>query len=135
MGLVLSLVCAAALWLTRAPISRLFSSQTEVQALAAVWLAWVALYHVSDTLQAISAFVLRCYRQTIMPLVVYTVLLWGVGVGFAYRWAYEGIGPLAARPRVDTFWISSTLALAMVSALLVLLLMRVSDQRTRAAGR
>jgi MATE family multidrug resistance protein len=134
-GLALSMLCALALWLGRVPVSRLFSGQPEVQALAAVWLAWVALYHVSDALQAISAFVLRCYRQTIAPLLIYTFLLWGVGVGLAYRWAYEGIGPLAARPRVDTFWISSTLALAMVSALLVLLLMRVSRQGTRAAGK
>jgi len=94
----------------------------------------VALYHVSDALQAISAFVLRCYRQTIAPLLVYTLLLWGVGVGLAYRWAYQGLGPLAARPSVDTFWISSTLALAVVSVLLVTLLMRASHQRTREAG-
>lgn len=134
LGLALSLLCALALWLGREPISRLFSGQPEVQTLAAVWLVWVALYHVSDALQAISAFVLRCYRQTIAPLLVYTLLLWGVGVGLAYRWAYQGLGPLAARPRVDTFWISSTLALAVVSVLLVILLMRVSHQRTREAG-
>lgn len=135
MGLVLSLLCALVVWLGRGPLSRLFSGQPEVQALAAAWLAWVALYHVSDALQAISAFVLRCYRQTIAPLIIYTLLLWGVGVGLAYRWAYQGMGPLAARPRVDTFWISSTVALAIVSVLLVWLLLRASRQRTREAGK
>jgi MATE family multidrug resistance protein len=135
MGMALSLLCALALWLGREPISQLFSGQAEVQVLAALWLGWVALYHVSDALQAISAFVLRCYRKTIEPLLIYTVMLWGLGVGLAYRWAYHGLGPLAARPSVQTFWISSTMALALVSVLLVMLLLQVSRQRTRDAGK
>lgn len=135
MGLTLSLLCGLAVWLGRTPISQLFSSQPEVQTLAAVWLGWVALYHISDALQAISAFVLRCYRKTIEPLIIYTVMLWGVGLGVAYRWAYHGLGPLPAQPSVHTFWISSTLALALVSVMLVMLLSRVSRQRTRETGR
>lgn len=135
LGFALSVLCAFLLWLGRGPISQLFSGQREVQMLAAIWLGWVALYHVSDALQAISAFVLRCYRKTIAPLLIYTVMLWGVGVGLAYRWAYHGLGTLAARPSVQTFWISSTMALALVSVLLVMLLLQVSRQRTRETGR
>ncbi len=135
MGFVLSLLCALVLWMCRSPISQMFSSQQNVQALAALWLGWVALYHLSDALQAISAFVLRCYQKTIEPLIIYTVMLWGVGVGVAYRWAYHGLGPLPAQPSVQTFWISSTVALALVSVLLVGLLLRVSRQRTRDTGK
>ena len=51
-------------------------------------------------------------------LLVYTALLWGVGLYGGYRWAYQGIDwagwPL--RASVDTFWITSTAALALVSA-------------------
>ena len=54
-----------------------------------------------------------------MPLVVYTALLWGVGLYGGYVLAYQGIEwagwPL--RASVDTFWITSTVALALVSLL------------------
>lgn len=131
MGFALSLLCALLLCLARHPISRVFSSDAEVQTLAAVWLGWVALYHISDAPQAISAFVLRCYRKTVIPLLIYTIMLWGIGIGAAYRWAYHGLGWLNAWPSVQTFWISSTVALAGVSVLLVGLWMRVSRQRPR----
>jgi multidrug resistance protein, MATE family len=32
---------------------------------AVVWLGWVALYHLADAVQAVCAYLLRCYRITI----------------------------------------------------------------------
>jgi MATE family multidrug resistance protein len=73
----------------------------------------------ADAVQAVCAYLLRCYRITVMPLVVYTALLWGVGLYGGYRLAYQGVD-WAGWPRrasVDTFWITSTAALALVSVL------------------
>jgi MATE family multidrug resistance protein len=53
------------------------------------------------------------------PLLIYTALLWGVGLYGGYRWAYQGLDTLSwpMRASVDTFWITSTVALALVSVL------------------
>jgi MATE family multidrug resistance protein len=79
----------------------------------------VALYHLADAVQAVCAYLLRCYRITLMPLLIYTALLWGMGLYGGYVLAYQGIDwagwPL--RASVDTFWMTSTAALALVSLL------------------
>jgi len=95
-----------------------------VAAAAAGWLAWVAAYHLADALQAVCVFVLRCWRITLSPLLIYTALLWGLGLYGGYLLTYRGLGPWSPRPSVDTFWMTSTLALALVSALFLWRLMR-----------
>jgi MATE family multidrug resistance protein len=84
-----------------------------------VWLGWVALYHLADAVQAVCAYLLRCYRITLMPLLIYAALLWGVGLYGGYLWAYQGMewAAMPMRASVDTFWITSTAALALVSVL------------------
>jgi MATE family multidrug resistance protein len=96
---------------------------------AASVLGWVALYHLVDALQAVCAFILRCYKMTVLPLIIYSIMLWGVGLWGAYVWAYQGIGTLSRRPEVSTFWISSSFALGIVSMAFVALVLWVAKQR------
>jgi MATE family multidrug resistance protein len=103
-----------------------FTTDAAVAQAATVWLGWVALYHLADAVQAVCAFLLRCYRITLMPLIIYTALLWGLGLYGGYRLAYQGWGTWAQRPSVDTFWMTSTGALAIVSALFAALVWRAS---------
>jgi multidrug resistance protein, MATE family len=131
-----AVLCAAGLLLGRETIAHAFTNDPLVAQTARVWLAWVALYHLADAVQAVCAFLLRCYRITIAPLLIYTAFLWGFGLYGGYLWAYEdsarsGWLQWSARPAVDTFWISSSLALAAVSVLFAALVWRVS-RRTRA---
>jgi MATE family multidrug resistance protein len=130
-----AVLCAAALLLGREAIAHAFTNDRVVAQTAMVWLAWVAVYHLADAVQAVCAFLLRCYRITIAPLLVYTAFLWGFGLYGGYLWAYEGSvlsGWLqwTGRPAVDTFWISSSLALAAVSVLFAALVWRVSRVHT-----
>jgi len=110
---------AGLLVLGRQGLAQAFSQDPSVVQAATVWLGWVALYHLADAVQAVCAYLLRCYRITLMPLLIYTALLWGVGLYGGYVLAYEGIDwagwPL--RASVDTFWMASTAALALVSLL------------------
>jgi MATE family multidrug resistance protein len=70
----------------------------------------VALYHLADAMQALCVFVLRSYRVAVAPLVVYCVLLWGVGLVGGYLLAYAASGPgRAASPAA--FWAASSFAL------------------------
>ncbi len=101
----------------RADIAQAFTTDAAVAQAATLWLGWVALYHLADAVQAVCAFLLRCYEITLAPLILYATLLWGLGLYGGYRLAYHGIGPWAQRPSVDAFWMTSTVALAIVSAL------------------
>ena len=126
-----AVVCAAGLLLGRGTIANAFTNDPLVAQTAMVWLAWVAVYHLADAVQAVCAFLLRCYRITIAPLLIYTAFLWGFGLYGGYLWAYEdsalhGWLQWTGRPAVDTFWISSSLALAVVSVLFAALVWRVT---------
>jgi MATE family multidrug resistance protein len=130
-----AVLCAAALLLGREAIAHAFTNDPMVAKTAIVWLAWVAVYHLADAVQAVCAFLLRCYRITIAPLLIYTAFLWGFGLYGGYLWAYEdsalsGWLQWTSRPAVDTFWISSSLALAAVSVLFAALMWRVSRMPT-----
>ena len=126
LAVVSALVGAALLGVFRAPVAQAFTNDPGVAAAAAAWLGWVALYHLADAVQAVCAFLLRCYRITLAPLLIYTALLWGLGLYGGYRLAYQGLGPWAPRPSVDTFWMTSTVALAIVSLLFAALVWHAS---------
>jgi multidrug resistance protein, MATE family len=121
-----ALLGAALLGVGRETMAHAFTTDAAVAQAATVWLGWVALYHLADAVQAVCAFLLRCYRITLMPLIIYTALLWGLGLYGGYRLAYQGWGTWAQRPSVDTFWMTSTGALAIVSALFAALVWRAS---------
>ena len=113
----MALLCAGALALSREAIASAYAKDAAVAAAAAVWLGWVAWYHLADALQAVCVFVLRCWRITLSPLLIYTALLWGLGLWGGYLLAYQGLGIWPAQPSVETFWLTSTVALAVVSLL------------------
>jgi len=110
-------LCAGTLALSRDAIAHAYAKDMAVASAAAIWLGWVAWYHLADALQAVCVFVLRCWRVTLSPLLIYAALLWGLGLYGGYVLAYQGLGPWPASPSVQSFWITSSVALALVSAL------------------
>ena len=115
---------AGILWSARSAIAGLYTSVPAVAELAAMLLGWVALYHCADALQSVSVFVLRCYRITVKPLLVYCVLLWGLGTGGGYVMAYIGWQGRGPWPSPETFWMTSAAALAMTAVLFLLMVRR-----------
>ena len=100
-----------------------YSASPEVVALASTLLVWVAVYHVADAMQALCAFLLRCYRITMAPLALYGVLLWGLGLFGGYQLAYVGLAGHAATQAASSFWAASTLAIGLVAGCLLGLLL------------
>jgi MATE family multidrug resistance protein len=134
-----ALLCALLLVAGRGVIAQAFTNDPLVAQAAMVWLGWVAVYHLADAVQATSVFLLRCYRITVAPLLIYTALLWGMGLYGGYLWAYQdsawgGWLNWTGRPAVDTFWITSTFALATVSVLFAGLVWRVTTPRRVASA-
>lgn len=125
-GLFITLGAAASLALGMLAgkdlIPNWYSQDPVVVTMASGLLVWIALFHIGDALQGFAGYVLRSYRITIAPMLVYSASLWGVGLGLAYAWAYVGLLGLAARPLPSTFWITSGLALAICATALLALL-------------
>ena len=92
-------------------------------AMASTLLVWVAVYHVADALQALCAFLLRCYQIAVAPLILYGVLLWGLGLYGGYRLAYVGVFGYAATQTASSFWLASTVAIGLVALCLLGLLL------------
>ncbi|TWO71969.1 MATE family efflux transporter [Caenimonas sedimenti] len=124
LGLSLALGAGLVVWLANDLIARIYSSDAQVAALAAGLLAWLAVYHVGDAIQALCVFVLRCYRVAVAPLVAYCVLLWGVGLAGGFVLAYQGLGPWPAQQSPAAFWIAAAFALGLLAIILPLILWR-----------
>jgi len=74
-------------------------------------------FHVFDALQGITAFVLRAYKVTVVPTVIYAVALWGLGLVGGYTVAFHSVlgGPRGA----PGLWLMQSVALGLTSLLLV----------------
>ena len=117
-----SVVLALLIGWGREHIAAFYTPSALVMPMATVMLGWLTLYHLVDALQVFLVFVLRSYNVTVLPLIIYTVMLWGVGLGGGYGLAYDhwswaeefGLGvssPLG-------FWQAAIVALALTCAVL-----------------
>lgn len=120
MGLVLSITLA----LTTHPVAGFYSTNPAVIALTAPLLMWVAAYHLADSIQTLCIFVLRSYRVTFLPFVVYGLMLWGGGLAGGYLLAYQGIAGFGPFNSPAPFWAASAAALAVTALIFTALLAR-----------
>ena len=135
-------VTAAILFFTRSHIVQTYTDSAPVITLTTALLAWVALYHVADAVQTFCIFVLRSYRITVAPLIIYGVLLWGGGLGVGHWLAYDAPASMhfdfiPARTPMP-FWFTSACALLITavvfSALLRWVVRRPIDNTTTPAA-
>ncbi len=124
MTVLMALALAAMLALSAPLVASWYSGSPAIVALASSLLLWVAAYHLADALQALCAFLLRCYGITLLPLLLYGVLLWGLGLYGGYQLTYEGVGSHTASSSAQSFWLASTVALALVAGCFLVLLWR-----------
>jgi MATE family multidrug resistance protein len=59
-----------------------------------------------------------------VPLALYGILLWGIGLYGGYTLAYSGFANLAPTQSAGSFWAASTMGIAIVAACLLGLLWR-----------
>jgi MATE family, multidrug efflux pump len=141
MGLMLAVSGCASLVLSFGSegIAALYSPDGEVQAIAARLLAFVAFYQLADGVQVVIVNALRGYRIAFTPMVVYTVALWGIGLGGGYVIGLTRFEParslgLAAPMGAAGFWLAAVVSLAVAAAILFAYFVRVSRPHARAGG-
>ena len=115
---------AAILWIFSAPISVLYAKDPIVSEIAAELLILIGFYHLGDALQTICFFILRCFKVTLLPMLLYSLMLWGVGLFGGYLLAYHGLLGVKATQTPHAFWLMSLIALLLVGASLLFLVRR-----------
>ena len=143
-GIALGSGCAiavgASLLLFAEPIARLYSGEADLRHVAAGLIAFVAVYHQFDAVQAVAVNVLRGYKRAVVPMLIYAVALWGVGLGGGYaiglvgvdltwlgaRSVFEDWGLAGAPMGVRGFWLAAIASLALASSLVTAYFLHVS---------
>jgi MATE family multidrug resistance protein len=130
LGAGVAAVAGALLWVARPAVVALYGGNTEVAAVALPLLGWVALFHLGDACQAMAAAVLRAWRIASVPMLVYAVALWGVGLGGGWwlvrseqAWIPAGLGGAGG------YWMAATAGL-WLAALALLAWLRSTSQRS-----
>jgi MATE family multidrug resistance protein len=119
------LAVGAVIFLAAAPIVRLYTADPGVQRLAVGLLAFVAVYHVFDAVQAAAVQILRGYKRAAVPMVIYGVALWGVALGGGYALGIDGIG-VGAPMRAAGFWLAAVAGMTLTAVLVSVYFGRVS---------
>jgi MATE family multidrug resistance protein len=109
-----------------------YTPNAQVAAAAMPLVLIVVFYHLFDSLQVTTAFVLRAYKVAVVPTVIYAVALWGVGLGGGYVLGFDIVG---ATPVWLTgargFWFANMASLAIAGVGLALYLRTVSKRYLR----
>ena len=143
-GIGLGLGCAVAvglgLFFFAEPIASLYSGEADLRRAAAGLIAFVAVYHLFDAVQAVAVNVLRGYKRAVVPMLIYAVALWGVGLGGGYAIGLVGIDlswlglsapmrdwlPAGAPMGARGFWVAAIASLALASSLVTAYFLHVS---------
>ena len=108
---------------------RLYSKETAVTSLAASLLVFGMIYHITDAAQTVSNFALRGYRVTMLPMIIYGVMLWGVGLGGGYYFAFDGTFLFGQPLRAEGFWMCTAVGLCLAGVTLSVIALWVSKVR------
>jgi multidrug resistance protein, MATE family len=81
LGMSIAVVLSLTFWLGAPYIAAFYTTDLQVQAVAIPLIVMVGLYHLGDAMQAITVNALRGYKNSVVPMVIYTVTLWVPGLG------------------------------------------------------
>ena len=124
LGMVIAVVLSLTFWFGAPLIAALYTTDLQVQKVATPLIMLVALYHLGDALQAVAVNALRGYKRSVIPMLIYGTLLWGLGLGGGILLGLtDTFGPALGAPG---FWIAAIASLWLVAGLMALYLNRVS---------
>jgi len=135
-GVAIAAVLGGTVYVLREQVVALYTANPVIVASTLPLLAWVAVFHVADAAQTVAAFVLRAYRIATVPLLIYVVALWGMGLGGGYLATFDptGISP-AWMHSARGFWSMSTFGLVVAAVSLTALLARNLRREASTAAR
>jgi MATE family multidrug resistance protein len=112
-------------WLARGPIIAAYTTDPQIAAAAHRLIGLAAAFHAFDGLQNVSVAVLRGYKVTLAPMIIYGISLWGIGLGGGYWLAYQGLPGVPPLGAIGV-WAAALAGLAVAAVSLVALARTVS---------
>ena len=127
LGMTIAVALSAIFWFGAPHIATLYTTDPQVQKVATPLIMLVALYHLGDALQAVTVNALRGYKRSVIPMLIYGTLLWGLGLGGGIVLGLtDKIVPALGAPG---FWIAAIASIWLVAGLMALYLNAVSLSR------
>jgi MATE family multidrug resistance protein len=127
LGMAIAVVLSTIFWFGAPHIAALYTTDLQVQKVATPLIMLVALYHLGDALQAVTVNALRGYKRSVIPMLIYGTLLWGMGLGGGIVLGLTDTFMHALG--APGFWIAAIASLWLVAGLMVVYLNRVSRVR------
>ncbi len=138
LALALAVLSGATIMLGASTLAAFYTSDANVQALAATLLVLVAAYHLFDALQAVTVSALRGYKRAVVPMLINVGGLWGVGLAGGYLIGLTGVLDLSAvglaTPLgVPGFWAAAAAGMLVASVgIMIYFLVESSPQQAQA---
>lgn len=124
-ALCYGIFCALLFSIMRYRLPLLFNDNTEVVHLAAGLLLFAALFQIPDTIQAISAGLLRGIKDVKMPTVYIAIAYWVIGLPLGYLLAFPyGLGAIG-------IWLGFIAGLTFAALLLLLRFLNMSRKHNK----
>ena len=126
------LAMALAVWLGREAIVGAYTTDAEVARLALSLMGIATLFHAADALQGCAGQILRGYKVVLMPMLIHSAALWGVGLIGGFLLAYQS--ELGARiGGAQSFWLAALAGLVLTAIALSVLADRISRDARQVA--
>lgn len=126
LGMTIAAAYATLFFLGSDLIARLYTSDSQVQAVAGLLLAYAAIFQIADVMQVTCISALRGYRDTRIPMYIMLLSFWAICLPLGYiltftDWIVPAIGAAG-------FWIGLIAGLTSAATLLVIRLFWFSRQ-------
>jgi len=126
---LLCIVIGIAVWFLRMFLLDLYSPPEAVKQFAIPLFLFIALYQIFDSLQVTAAFILRAYRIAFLPMIIYAISLWGVGLGGGYILGFNFTGSIPVSMQAASgFWLANSISLGLAAILLLYLFRRTAER-------
>lgn len=120
LGMAIAVVLCLAFWLGAPYIAAFYTTDLQVQAVAIPLIVMVGLYHLGDALQAVTVNALRGYKNSVVPMVIYTLTLWVLGLGGGFVLGLtDTFGPARG---AQGFWFAAIASIWLVGGLMAVYL-------------
>jgi len=115
-ALALAFIMGGLVFLARERVLGLYTEDPLIIASAMPLLLWLWWFHIGDAGQTVGAYVLRAHRIATMPMLVYALAIWGVGIGGGYWLAFGEAAWIPARFHgAPGFWSAATAGLLLAA--------------------
>ncbi|HEY4082152.1 MAG TPA: MATE family efflux transporter [Burkholderiaceae bacterium] len=129
LGLMVAAVMGGLIFVFRAQVLRLYTHDMSIVNSAIPLLLWVWIFHTADAAQTVAANVLRAHHIAVAPVVIYTLAIWGVGIGGGYFLAFGNAPWVPDRLHgASGFWSAATAGLVLAATGLTAFLAWVNRQ-------